>query len=722
MGGVKTISIIVAANIKGLEASLGKANKSITRFASNSARIGSTLTFGLTAPLVALGKSAFDTFTNFENEMTKVRVVTNATAAEFKMLTAEAKRLGATTQFTASQVAELQLILGRKGFDPTAIQDMEGSILKLALATGEDLSLAANTVSSSLKAFGLESKDASSVANTLASAAANSSMQLSTFATAFANAGASASSVGVDIEELSAMMGVLMDNGIKASKAGTGLNGLFIRLKENGISLSSTLDFLSEGELTLERATDLVGRNFSKQLLILAKNRDAVKDLTTEFKTNTTRLDEMSDMMGSNTQAKVKKMQSAIEGLKIELGAIVAGAILPIIKFITNLAGKFAQLEQGTQNLILAVGTFLAVLGPLILIVGGLGGAFVAGLAVLGPFLLGLAKIILIAAAIIIIIDKLILIWGTLFQALADNGKAIVERFKNINAKIVNFFIDSGSKIVEFLKKTAKKLGITIFENFEPSKKLEIIPDDQLTKFTSLSSSFSKFSKKYGDFKNKVGDGIKNIFSFDAKIGQRPDTKEIEDKPKTRSLQEAYDVIFGEGAYAAYLEDMRLKQQAIDRAIRFKNALNELAVNTADSFAQSFADVIVSGENLLKGLGDIFKQLAKQILAMIIKAAILSVLLSATGLGSTQAATKMFGKDQSFKGLLGGMFADGGRPPVGKMSLVGERGPELFVPSSSGTIIPNHALGGGTVIPDVKITGDDLLIVFDRANRRKVRR
>lgn len=45
-------------------------------------------------------------------------------------------------------------------------------------------------------------------------------------------------------------------------------------------------------------------------------------------------------------------------------------------------------------------------------------------------------------------------------------------------------------------------------------------------------------------------------------------------------------------------------------------------------------------------------------------------------------------------GLLGGLFANGGRPPVGKPSIVGERGPELFVPRSSGTIIPNHALGG----------------------------
>ena len=48
------------------------------------------------------------------------------------------------------------------------------------------------------------------------------------------------------------------------------------------------------------------------------------------------------------------------------------------------------------------------------------------------------------------------------------------------------------------------------------------------------------------------------------------------------------------------------------------------------------------------------------------------------------------------RSILGGLFADGGRPPVGKASVVGERGPELFVPKVAGTIIPNNKLGGGT--------------------------
>ena len=71
--------------------------------------------------------------------------------------------------------------------------------------------------------------------------------------------------------------------------------------------------------------------------------------------------------------------------------------------------------------------------------------------------------------------------------------------------------------------------------------------------------------------------------------------------------------------------------------------------------------------------------------------------------------------------MMGGSFANGGQPPLGKVSLVGEQGPELFVPSQKGTIIPNGGFGG-SVIPDVRITGDDLLIVFDKAQRRKSRR
>lgn len=57
----------------------------------------------------------------------------------------------------------------------------------------------------------------------------------------------------------------------------------------------------------------------------------------------------------------------------------------------------------------------------------------------------------------------------------------------------------------------------------------------------------------------------------------------------------------------------------------------------------------------------------------------------------------------AFTSVMG--FADGGRPPLGRVSVVGERGPELFVPDAAGTIIPNHALGGNGVALTINAPG-----------------
>ena len=716
MGGVKTISIIVAANIKGLEAGLGKANKSIASFASNAARVGSMLSFGVTAPLVAMGKQAFDTFSNFENAMMKVNTVTGASVEEFKMLTEEAKRLGATTQFTASQVADLQLVLGRKGFDPQAIQGMTSSILDLALATGEDLSLAAETVSASINAFGLETDQAGRVANTLASAAANSSIQLSTFSTAFGHAGSSAKAVGVDIEELSAMMGVLMDNGIKASKAGTGLRKAFMKLNEEGIPFGQTLDHLSNGTMSLSEAQGLVGTTAANQLLILSENREKIAELTNEYDTNTTRLGEMAEAMGNTTFAKVKKMQSAIEGLKLEMGALIADMLVPLIEKITQVANKFSGLDEETQKSIIKFAAVAAAIGPVLIAIGAL-------VAIFGNLFLVIKKVAV--TGFTLFTNPIGIVVG-LVAGLAAGILFLIGNWDTFVLKVAKSASPIKSAITGILKSVAGFAGVN------PKLQGTIMAIDILSDQIS-SGEFEPPEAQWKSFGDTMKDLVSDVAGFDLDIlsGLFGDigTPEVEstggeEEPKTRSLQEAYDAIFGENAWAAYQEDIRLKQEQLASTQRWSNSLNSLALSLSENFAQSFADVILSGGNFLEGMRQIFIDLAKQILAMIIKAAVLAAIFQMIpGLGVAQKAG---GGATSFSGLLqgmmGGSFANGGQPPLGKVSLVGEQGPELFVPSQKGTIIPNEGFGGGTTIPDVRITGDDLLIVFDKAQRRKSRR
>lgn len=72
-----------------------------------------------------------------------------------------------------------------------------------------------------------------------------------------------------------------------------------------------------------------------------------------------------------------------------------------------------------------------------------------------------------------------------------------------------------------------------------------------------------------------------------------------------------------------------------------------------------------------------------------------------------------FGKGGEGKGLggflgkiFGGLFANGGQPPVNKISVVGERGPELFVPRTAGTVIPNSNIGGSNITNNISISVD----------------
>ena len=162
----------------------------------------------------------------------------------------------------------------------------------------------------------------------------------------------------------------------------------------------------------------------------------------------------------------------------------------------------------------------------------------------------------------------------------------------------------------------------------------------------------------------------------------------------------------------------------------FKNTMTSLGLQIGEAFSIGFSQLFLevkNSEGAIVSFGEKFKNFAKQFLAqmsaMLVQAAIFAAIMTLIGGGSLVGAAKV-GSGNFMTNLSGNLgikgFADGGRPPLNRMSLVGENGPELFNPGSqSGTIIPNHAMGGGSSIPDVRISGNDLLIVFNKAQRRK---
>ncbi len=781
---VKTISIIVAANIKGLEVGLGKANKSLAKFASGAARMGSLLSFGVTAPLTALGKSAFDTFSQFENGMMKVNTVTGATVGEFKMLTDEAKRLGATTQFTALQVADLQLVLGRKGFDPTAIKNMEKSILDLALATGEDLSLAAEVTASSINAFGLSSNEASRVANTLASAAANSSVQLSTFSTAFGHAGASANAVGIELEELSAMMGVLMDNGIKASKAGTGLRKVFMKLHKEGRSFTEILDLVTQGQFGLEQAQKLVGVTAANQILILAKNKDKVAELTKEYQTNTDRLIEMAEAMGKTTLAKVLKMQSAIESMKLEMGALISDAILPIIKKITEWASAFQDLDGGTKKLILQIAGIAAVLGPLLLTISlatAAWGAMTSAIALVtgGIKLLTLAIMANPLGALAVVVTAIAAHWlifrdnnreaNKELDETETKAKKAADRLAEINKELDR----SGKSSLDLKKLEAEEERNRILEEHN---KLHFFAVD-------AKAALMKQYNEWGDVLNRINelekeqelalngtnievenltDNYKDVKTaaqgyMDALETSEPDVDmpqlrggRMEMPEPTIPLSNLEKGLFKAGDLIGRFFEKWGESIKMVGSI-FSNMLNNQMVHVENNHKREAAliqassmtekaksDAMIALEK--KTATDKAKIQRKQAIAEKMSAIASAIMNTATAITKTLGQLGPLGIPMS--SIVAGLgavqvatiaaqpipqFADGGVVSGPTLGLMGEysgarSNPEVIAPLDRLKSIIGDTGSSSTVIPDVKIKGDDLLIVFDRANRRKSRR
>jgi len=157
------------------------------------------------------------------------------------------------------------------------------------------------------------------------------------------------------------------------------------------------------------------------------------------------------------------------------------------------------------------------------------------------------------------------------------------------------------------------------------------------------------------------------------------------------------------------LKQLEVKGLTVDKLVRENVETKKLADNATkvkqafDQLSTTIGNDIKNGiAGLIKGtstLGDLLNNVADRFLDVALNQALFGSILGSGG--------------KKGGGLLGaiGLFANGGRPPVGKASIVGERGPELFVPRSSGTIVPNNKLGGGgstSVVVNVDASGSDV--------------
>ena len=372
------------ADLSGFEKAMNKAQKGLTKFGKKIQKTGKSLSTGLTLPIIALGAASLKTFADFEQSMLKVKAVSGATGQEFVMLTDLAKKLGSTTMFTASQVADLQIELSKLGFSATQIEDSSQSILNLAQATDTELGEAAKTTAVALNSFNLEAKESTRITDIMALAASSSAMDMEKFGSVLPKVGATARIAGDSFEEMTAKIQVLADSGMEGSRMGTQLKIIYSELASKGLTWDEAMIKLQKSSNKLVTAQKLFGKNAANAGIILSENTvklDKYSEANMKAEGTSKKL---ADIMDSGIGGAMRRMKSQLEGVAIEFGEQLVPIFNKVIKKVEKIVEWFSNLSDEQKKSIVKWALIVAAVGPALIIFGKIAVGFSSLITVIG--------------------------------------------------------------------------------------------------------------------------------------------------------------------------------------------------------------------------------------------------------------------------------------------------------------------------------------------------
>jgi TP901 family phage tail tape measure protein len=378
------------------------AQRSIDGLAASMRSSGQMLSLGVTAPLVALGAVALTSAGDFEQSMNIMAQVSGATAEEMAMLEEQALALGESTVFGAGDAADAMLELSKAGLTAQEVSDSIAGVLDLAAAGGIDLASAATIAAGALNAFNLPAKSTATVANTLAAAANASSADIGDLAMGFQMAAAVFSSNGQTVDDLAASLGILANNGIRGSDAGTSLKTMLMRLaaptgeaaglmEELGLNVYDAQgQMLGFGDIVAQLESATSGLNDAQRNAALTTifGADAIRAATILASEGSASFDAMSTAVGqqgaaaetagarmSGLNGALETMKGSFESLMIQMSGPFLESLTGMVLAVAGAVTAFGNLPEPARNAALAFLAVAAAAGPAMLLITGIGAA-----------------------------------------------------------------------------------------------------------------------------------------------------------------------------------------------------------------------------------------------------------------------------------------------------------------------------------------------------------
>lgn len=487
-------------------------------------------------PSIAAGgflAMATKTATDFQAQMSKVGAISGANNKEMDKLSTLAREWGAKTKFSATEAGQALEYMGMAGWKTQEMVDGLPGILNLAAASGEELGTTSDIVTDALTAFGLQAKDSAHFADILAAASTNSNTNVSMLGESFKYVAPVAGSLGISAKDTSFALGLMANNSIKGSAAGTALRSSLVNLAkptkqmqeamdELGISLVDSNGNVKEGKILFDElrekfsklsdaqktqyAATIFGKEAMSGMLSIINTTDKdYNKLYTSLSNCNGQAEKMAETMQDNLMGALTNLKSAFEELQLSLVDSILPFFTKIVKFVTNLVNAFNSLPQPVKSAIGIIIGSIALLSPVFLVLGKLVKSVGS---VIGIFkkLSGAAKIFKMLPALItphtLIVGAAILAIGTVVYQVVKHWDELVDAAKEFGKAIANIFKKIGDVISTIID--GWKIIIGSFVGWVKDMVKNIVD--------GLLGGLGKIKDKVVDTGKNIGNGIKNGF------------------------------------------------------------------------------------------------------------------------------------------------------------------------------------------------------------------
>ena len=409
-----SINFKLLANIKDFSSKLQNAERGLKRFGKKMKKTGQNMTRNLTAPLVGLGIGAAKVAADFESSFSKIENLVGISGGEVEKFKKSVLNLSGKTAKSPKELADALFFVtsaGLRGSD--ALEALEVSAKASAIGMGET-AVVADAVTSVMNSYGSEVMSAGKATDILTGLVRAGKVEAEEIAPVIGKVVATASQMGISFEEVAASMATFTKLGVPAAEAATGLRAIMnsiikptdqskealksigltfddLRKKIRGEGLANTLIFLTKAfEGNLEGLGTLIPKSkaLGAVMATAGAQGETYKEILNDISNSTGIVDEGFTKVSETASFKFKQAMADLIAVGIQIGNILLPPLIAGLNKLKEWTTAFMNLSSGTKQVIVIIAGLVAVIGPLLSLIGSMS----LGLAALIPVFFKVGK------------------------------------------------------------------------------------------------------------------------------------------------------------------------------------------------------------------------------------------------------------------------------------------------------------------------------------------